>query len=180
VSSTETGSNPLPWAPRLVLPIWIAASVVAPGCAVHRVGMIEPQGDGVAVVSPDGKRERLLLLGDADALRHLAEHLVELDGRKGFGAITVLEWRALEGPHGMPVFLGPVQRLGIQIGIADVNSGQLLMVDAAAARELERWIGDRVAAEGYIDGPQQLEVLHWVLLDPPPDGPQLPWEAPAE
>jgi hypothetical protein len=146
---------------------WIALAAVS-GCAVHRVGMIERDGSRVSLVTPDGGEERLVLLGDADALRGLKDHLVEVDGRKGFGKITVGSFRAVEGPHGLPVWLGPVQRLGVQIGIADPESGELLVVDDRAAQQLQRWLGDRVAVEAYVDGPLHLHVMYWVLVDPPP------------
>ncbi|MEQ1571514.1 MAG: hypothetical protein ABMA64_38155 [Myxococcota bacterium] len=156
----------------------VAAASLSVGCSVHRVGLIAPadpeiERGGVELIATDGSREPLVLVGSATGLRQLDQHLVELDGRKGFGKIQVTAWRALEGPHGLAVYVGPVQRLGVQIGIADPSTGQLLVVDERAARELSPWLGDPVAVEGWIDGPLHLQVVGWVVLDPPRD------EAPA-
>jgi hypothetical protein len=145
----------------------LATGWMASGCAIHRVGTIEPEDGGIALVSLEGGHERLMLVaGGSEALRQLPHYLVEIDGRKGLGAIQVTRWRALEGPHGMAVYVGPVQRLGVQVGIADAGSGQLLVVDEAAARELAAYLGDPVAVEAYVDGAYHLQVVGWVPLEP--------------
>jgi hypothetical protein len=138
-----------------------------PGCAVHRVGLLSVEDGPVVLASLEGQRERLLLVGDDSRLRQLDGHLIELDGRKGLGRIEVSTWRALEGPHGLPVWVGPVQVLGIQVGIEDTASQMLVFVDQLAARDMREHVGDWVAAEGYIDGPQRVQVLHWRALDEP-------------
>jgi hypothetical protein len=137
------------------------------GCAVHRVGLLTAEDGPVVLQSLEGQQEKLLLVGDSTRLRQLDGHLVELDGRKGFGRIEVSTWRVLEGPHGLPVWVGPVQRLGMQVGIEDMASQMLVFVDKISAQELRGLAGDWVAAEGYIDGPQQVQVLHWRALDEP-------------
>lgn len=141
--------------------LWILAS----GCAVHRVGLLETSEQPPVLQSIEGRRERLLLIGEATMLRALDGHLVEIHGTKGLGRIEVSRWRALEGPHGLPVWVGPVQVLGLQVGIQDTDSQMLVFVDDATAREMERYAGDWVAAEGYIDGPQRVKVLHWLPLE---------------
>ena len=141
--------------------LWILAS----GCAAHRVGLLETGEPPPVLQSIEGREEKLLLLGEAARLRALDGYLVEIHGTKGLGRIKVSHWRALEGPHGLPVWVGPVQVLGIQVGIQDTGSGMLVFVDNATAREMERYAGDWVAAEGYIDGPQRVKVLHWLALE---------------
>ena len=131
------------------------------GCAAHRVGLVDTSGPSVALKSPDGSRERLLLTGEATALRYLGDHLVEIDGRKGLGRIEISSFRVIEGPHGLPVWVGPVQVLGLKVSIADEASGMLVFVDSDAARAMSKLPGRWVAAEGYVDGPQQVVVLHW-------------------
>jgi hypothetical protein len=142
-------------------------SVGLTGCAVHRVGLLSVEEGPVVLQSLEGQRERLLLVGDTTRLRQLDGHMVEIDGRKGLGRIEVSTWRALEGPHGLPVWAGPVQVLGVQVGIEDEASQMLVLVDSATAREMRGLAGDWVAAEGYIDGPQRVVVLHWRALDEP-------------
>lgn len=99
-------------------------------------------------------------------MRALDGHLVVIDGRKAVGRIRVGTWRALEGPNGYPVWAGPVQRLGVQIGIQDLASGVLVWVDDAAASAMAEHTGQVVAAEGWIDGPQRVQVVSWLPLEP--------------
>ncbi|MEQ1503895.1 MAG: hypothetical protein ABMB14_16760 [Myxococcota bacterium] len=135
------------------------------GCLVHRVGWVETADGPVELISADGDRERLLLLPAASAVRQLDGHLVEIDGRKGLRRIQVAGWRVVEGPHALPVWVGPIQRLGVQIGVQDLSSGALVFVDAAAEDALGTHVGQLVAVEGYIDGPQRIQVQYWRLLD---------------
>lgn len=134
---------------------------LAAGCAVHRVGLLDAADGPTALRSLEGEEERLLLLGDALMLRDLDNYMVEIDGRKGLGRIEVTNWRILEGPHSLPVWVGPVQVLGLKVGIADSSSGMIVFVDSPAARAMMDSAGDWVAAEGYVEGPQQIRVLYW-------------------
>lgn len=160
VSSTIARSNRSWPAPTLAAWLWIAA-----GCAVHRVGYIDA-GDGqVTVVGGTGRAEALVLLGDAAALKHMDGHLVDLHGRKGFGRIQVGRWRPIEGPHGMQVWVGSVQRLGVQIGVADRETGELVLVDSRTASSLASHVGEDVAIEGYVEGYARVAVVDWTVLE---------------
>lgn len=117
------------------------------------------------LVSADGRRERLMLVGPATPVRELGGYLVVVDGRKVIGKIQVQQWRALEGPNGYAVWAGPVQRLGVQIGIQDLASGVLVWVDDAAAEGMAAHTGEIVAAEGWVDGPQRVQVVAWRPLE---------------
>lgn len=167
MSSTDPTSNAVLPGPSALLPGGGALIAVAlAGCAVHRVGTVDAAADPVAIVSLEGGRERLMLLGDATGLRQLGEHLVEVDGRRSLGRIQVTTWRVLEGPHGFGVYVGPVQQLGVQIGVVDRASGELLVVDESTGRALSPLLGDEVVIEGYVDGPYHLRVIGWVPLAP--------------
>lgn len=135
------------------------------GCLVHRVGLVEA-GPPPALRSTEAGRERLVLVGEATRLAALPDHLVEVTGRRTIGRVVVETFRPLEGPHGLPVTYGPVQQLGVQVGIQDLVSGMLVWVDAGAADALRGNAGRYVAAEGYIDGPQHLVVLHYRFVEP--------------
>ncbi|MCA9492626.1 MAG: hypothetical protein KC621_21985 [Myxococcales bacterium] len=143
----------------LLLPLILTA------CALHRVGLVEVVEEGpVRIVSVDG-RDKLLLLGEAARLRYLDGHLVEVDGTKTLGRLRVGRWRVLEGPRGLPVWYGPVQVLGSQVGIQDLGSGSLVYVDQRAAERLRSKVGQWILVEGYVEGPQRVVVLHWRSLD---------------
>lgn len=134
---------------------------------VHRVGHVLAEGDRVQIVAGNGREEPLALSGSAGLLGAMDGHLVDVVGRKGLGPIHVQEWRALEGPHGMQVWVGPVQRVGNQqIGIADRGSGEVVVVDRSTAIDLEQLIGHDVSVEGYVDGFSRVAVVYWRDLEP--------------
>lgn len=109
----------------------------------------------------EGRERPLVLLDDALDLRAMDQHLVELDGLRTPAGLRVLTFRPIEGPHALPVWYGPVQQWGVRIAIQDLPSGMLLWVDEATAAELVSHAGDRVVAEGFVEGPQRLRVVHW-------------------
>lgn len=135
------------------------------GCAVRRVGLVEP-APPPTLRSIEGGLERLALVGEAPSrLAGLGDHLVEVTARRTGGRLAVTAFRVLEGPHGLPVWFGPVQVLGSQVGIADQGSGGLVLVDEASAEDLRSRSGAWVAAEGFVDGPQRIVVVAWTVAD---------------
>ncbi|MFT4622457.1 MAG: hypothetical protein ACI8PZ_001113 [Myxococcota bacterium] len=111
-----------------------------------------------------GERWQLVLLGPAEPLTALAGHVVEVTGQRVFRTVRVGGWRVREGQHGMPAWVGPVQRMGAQVGIDDRNTGQFFWLDAAAAAELGAHIGEMVLVEGYVDGPHRVRMTNYLLL----------------
>jgi hypothetical protein len=139
------------------------------GCAFRSVGFVESAEDQTILMEVDGDRHRLALGEGGSPVEHLDGHLVEIVGRKGLGGVRVDGWRALEGPHGLSVWVGPVQRSNRDVGIQDPASG-LVWVDRDAARELAPFAGDLVAVEGYLQG-DRLVVQYWrPLVDQPSSG----------
>ena len=137
---------------------------VVQGCAFHATGLLEPAGAGVRLLEVTGEPWRLVLLGPAEALGELDGLVVEVDGQRLFRTVRVAEWRVREGEHGMPAWVGPVQRMGAQIGIADRNTQQFFWLDENASRVLGEHVGETVLLEGYVDGPHRVRVLHYRVL----------------
>ncbi|MEZ4238145.1 MAG: hypothetical protein R3F59_18755 [Myxococcota bacterium] len=148
----------------------MAVVLLAAGCAYRGVGFIETMDDRTILREADGDEVPLALDEAMAPVSHLGEHLVEVLGRRGLGRVRVEAWRALEGPHGFPVWVGPVQRSDRRVGIANVSQQTVTWVDDDAAPELAPYMGDPVAAEGYLeDG--RLHVVDWVpLVDGPRSG----------
>src|SRR5688572_10797091 len=105
------------------------------GCAVHTVGFVQVTDGTTALLLPDGREPTLALLDEeAEPLRHLDAWLLEIDGTRRLGSIRVKEWRAIEGPHGMAAWVGPIQSLGGDgVGLFDRNSNALYVLDDASA-----------------------------------------------
>lgn len=136
------------------------------GCAVHLQGMVEPAAGGPRLFTAEGDRYKLVLIGEAQPLAHLDGHFVSIDGTRVFGAVTVGDWKVIEGVHGMSVWVGPVAAMGSQLGIEDRNSGGFYWLHGEAVGELRRHTGELVLVEGYVDGPHEVQVLYFTLLEP--------------
>ena len=135
------------------------------GCATHRVGYVAVEERRVELREVEGRERPLVLLGDAVDLRAMDQHLVEVDGLRTPAGLRVDRFRPLEGPHALPVWYGPVQQWGVQVGVQDLPSGALVWVDDRAAAELLPHLGDRVVVEGYVEGPQRIRVMYWIPVD---------------
>jgi hypothetical protein len=136
-----------------------------PGCAFHATGLVESARSGVRLTEVTGERWRLVLLGSAESVAALEGLVVEVDGQRLFRAVRVGDWRVREGAHGLPVWVGPIQQMGSQIGIQDRNSGQFFWLDEQAARVLAPSVGQLALVEGWVDGPHRVRVTHYLLLD---------------
>lgn len=145
-----------------------AVALLACGCAVHAVGFVESSGEGVHLLYGDGRTTPLVLLDDeAEPVAKLGGWLVEIDGhRRVDGGMRVRSWRAIEGPHGVGAWVGPVQSLGSGVGIYDRTSQALYVLDEQSAARLRGLPGALVAAEAWVVGPHALYVVHLTILQP--------------
>jgi hypothetical protein len=137
------------------------------GCAVHAVGFVKVTDGTTALLLPDGREKTLALLDEESEPLHLLDGwMLELDGHQRVSSLRVRSWRAIEGPHGIAAWVGPVQTLGNGVGILDRASNAVYRLDDASAAELKGLPGALVAAEAWVVGPQTLQVLHLTILDP--------------
>lgn len=150
--------------PRLLLAVLLSGAVG--GCAASLQGMVESSGPGTVLVTQDGRELRLVLGPEAAPLAELDGLAVELEGERGLGAFRVSGWRVVEGPHGMPTWVGALEPQGSQIGIADRNSGAYYLLDAESTGLLWEARGKLVIVEGYVSGPHRVHVLWWQEIGP--------------
>ena len=138
------------------------------GCALHAVGYIESSDDGVELLHGNGRTTPLVLVGDeAEPVAKLDGWLLDMDGQRRIdGAMRVRSWRAIEGPHGVSAWVGPVQSFGSRVGIYDRTSQAVYTVDEESSVRLRGLPGALVAAEAWVTGPQAIYVIHLVILDP--------------
>ncbi len=150
----------------VVLVAGIAAAILS-GCAVRTTGLVRPSDTGARLIESDGEEWRLVLLGPSVALGSLDGHTVWVSGQRFLGAIRVADWKVVDGLHGMHAMVGPLRRMGAQIGVEDRNSGAFYWLDDAAARKLEGHVDGIVLLEGYVDGPHRLHVMFFRVLTAP-------------
>ncbi len=138
------------------------------GCALHAVGYVESSGDDVSLMHGDGRTTPLVLIGDdEEPLAKLDGWLLEIDGQRRMdGGLRVRTWRAIEGPHGVAAWVGPVQSYGSVVGIYDETSQVVYGLDEASAVRLRGMPGALVAAEAWVTGTHTLYVIDLVILDP--------------
>jgi hypothetical protein len=137
------------------------------GCALHAVGYVASSGDAVELMHGDGRTTPLVLIGEgAEPVGRLDGWLLELDGQRRIdGGMRVRSWRALEGPHGVSAWVGPVQSYGSVVGLYDERSQTLYGLDEASATRLRGMPGALVAVEAWVTGTHTLYVIHLVILD---------------
>lgn len=133
---------------------------------MRQVGLVRaPDAGPTQILLPDGRTQRLVPIGErARHLGALDGFLVEVDGQRVLRRVRVADFRVIEGPTGFPVWLGPVQVMGLQVGVMDRFSEQLYWLDDHTSGELRQLAGAEVAIEGYVDGPHRVVATGvWVL-----------------
>ena len=153
----------------------IAIAFAVAGCAVHLNGFVRPlaEGSGTSLTTMEGVEYRLALGPDSQPLAFLDGHMVGIDGKKAGGRVHVTDWEVLEGLHGLQVWVGPVDILGIQVGLTDRATGSYFVLDEASWDVLAPFAGDTVLVEGWVEGAHRLKVVYYRVLaaeDPSPGG----------
>ena len=154
---------------------WIALALGSTGCAIHLTGFVAPLAEcrGTGLTTLEGRVYKLVLGPDSAPLGFLGGHLVAIDGAQSGARVRVTEWEILEGLHGLQVWVGPIDILGIQVGLADRNTGSYFVLDEASWDVLAPFIGKTVLVEGWVEGAHRLKVVYYRVLaaeDPSPGG----------
>ena len=140
-------------------------SVLSAGCAHTAKGMIGSSPTGVTLEELHGRQVRLVLGPESQPLASLTDHYVEVRGLRALGMFRVQKWWVLEGPHALPVWVGPLEVLGRRVGLRDHSSGAFYFLDEGVKELLDEG-GNWVVVEGYVDGPHEIRVMFHRLLDP--------------
>ena len=133
------------------------------GCATKSSGVVHTAGSKVELHTALGESYRLSLNAESRPVEYLDDHLVEVSGRRLFGALHVRDFKVYEGLHGMEAWVGPILWVGVQLGIEDRNSGVLYVLNDGAA-SLSRYAGQVVLLEGYVVAGHKVEVKYYRLL----------------
>jgi hypothetical protein len=140
-------------------------SIACLGCSTHATGIVSPVPEGgTALQTIGGETLRLRLGRDSAPLAYLDGHEVEIEGVRSGRAVRVRDWRITGGLHGLQVWVGPVDILGIQVGIADRNTGSYFVLDEASWDVLAPFAGDTVLVEGWVEGAHRLRVVYYRVL----------------
>jgi hypothetical protein len=126
---------------------------------------VEPTSTGARLTTVQGQSYRLILTPQSAPIHHLDGHLIDAWGPRIFRTVRVGRWTVGEGLHGMPTWVGDLVPLGEQVGIEDLNSGVLYLLDDAAAATLTPHVGEVVLLEGYVIGPHRVQVLYYRVLE---------------
>lgn len=131
-------------------------------------GLVESSGPGTTLVTPEGRRLRLVLGEESAPLSDLDGQMVRIEGQRGLGAVHVTNWKVPEGPHGMEAWIGALEPQGSQLGLADHNSGAYYLLDGPSSEALWGSRGHLVILEAYVVGPHRLQVTWWQDLEEEP------------
>lgn len=139
---------------------WLAVAQVG-GCAipVRAIGVVRPAGEVMVVTGMGGESRELLLEGDADPMRWLDGHTVELEGRTKGRAIRVERWHVTEGLNGLPVWVGRLVSRPGGLALTELDSGATFALDDDVSEQLADWVGRVVLVEGYIESSLGIHVM---------------------
>ena len=133
--------------------------LLATGCATHAIGLIEPEGP--TLVTQEGKEYRLVLGPDSRPIAALDGHTVEIDGLRSGRRLRVTDWSVLEGVHGLPTWVGVLERHGGNLGLLDRNSDAYYLVAPEAIDVLTPFVGQVVLLEGFVEGAHVVRVVYY-------------------
>ena len=133
------------------------------GCVAHleRTGLVLQDEDRVHLVSTEGQETRLVLEGDARAIRSMGGCTVRLSGQRTTAGVRVDDWEVKDAGFGSQPFVGRLQRVGTDLYLKDRTTKTTLRLEANALRGLENAVGGIVLIEGVIVGGHVLKVVTW-------------------
>lgn len=142
----------------------VLSTLLLTACVWKGEGLIQSTPLGPVVQTSTGARLRLVHGPDDAALDGLDGFRVLLEGQRVFRTLRVSDWEIPEGVHGMAVWVGRLERRGVQLGLSDHNSGAYYLLESSSWPDLQDAVGSWVAIEGYVDGPHRVVVLHHQVL----------------
>jgi hypothetical protein len=135
-------------------------------CSVHHHGqLLREDGASTTLYISDGRKLRLVVGPESQPVNYLEGSTVEVWGAGVLGRVVVKDWNVLQGPHGMPVWIGLLERKGVQLGLMDRNSDVFYFMDSTQEQGLHEAVSKTVMVEGYVDGPHRVRVLDYRVLE---------------
>jgi hypothetical protein len=133
------------------------------GCAipVRAIGVVQPAGEVMTVTSTEGHSRELLLEGEAEPMRWLNGHTVEIEGRTRGPAIRVERWHVTEGLNGLPVWVGRLEARPGGLMLVELDGGAAFALDDDVSEQLADWTGRTVLVEGYIESTLGIHVVYF-------------------
>lgn len=145
---------------------WTLLFLLLSGCAVALRGTVTNDDGRTSLAETSGDVHTLRLRSTAQLLRFMEGELVDLEGSKSMGRVTVRNFRVLESSAGLPVWLGLLQERRGELGLVDYMSGGWFSLERDVFEEMAPFVGAPVLVEGYVEGAHTLRVVHYrVLVD---------------
>ncbi len=144
----------------------LALALLLAGCAAKgvRTGLVLEEADEIYLVTQPGERTRLVLDGQATAVKNLLGCRVEVGGQARLGGFAVDTYEVLDAGFGAPPHLGILQWSGGRLMMNDQNSGALIELVGSNAETLRMAIGSLVLVNGVVVGPHQVRVMNHRIL----------------
>jgi hypothetical protein len=127
--------------------------------------VLEERGDIYLVVDPS-RKTKLILDGDAKAIRSLLGCKITVEGRQGLGSVRVETYEVVDAGFGNRPHVGVLVRHGPAWRIHDVNSGALLELVGERVDDFNGYEGATILVNGVIVGPHMVQVMNYRILLP--------------
>ncbi|MEY3212923.1 MAG: hypothetical protein RIT28_3404 [Pseudomonadota bacterium] len=142
----------------------VFALACAPRARVQGVLLTDEQGR-MALIEPEGKSTRVHLTPTSAALTALEECTVAVTGPKVGRGVWARDWEVLTAADGSAPFVGRLELRGSNVILHDRQTGSMLMLSPESAAPLAPFDGDVVMVIGFVEGPNQVRVMGWRLLE---------------
>ena len=124
---------------------------------------MEERGEIFLVVDPT-RKTKLVLDGDAEAVRNLLGCKITVEGRQGLGHVRVDSYEVVDAGFGTRPHVGVLIRQGTAWRIHDVNSGALLELVGPRVEAFGDHEGATILVNGVIVGPHMVQVMNYRIL----------------
>ena len=121
------------------------------GCGLHReAGLLESDGAHLELRRSEGARSLNLVDAGKPAVMHaLTGCIVEVEGRRRPLGFRVERWRVLDAGDGSMPYVGVLRRHGVQLAIADEQTGRLVKLSKDSSDAYREHVGRWVLIMGY-------------------------------
>lgn len=136
-------------------------------CALsaHRTGLVSNVDGVVRLTESTGRGLEIQARGSAAPLAKLDGCVVEVRGPRLGKRLYPTRWSVQDAGDGWPPFVGILHRFGGNWLIDDQTTGRQITLSPLSVAALASAEGKLVLVQGFVDGPEQVRVVGWRLLE---------------
>ena len=144
----------------LLAPLLLAACSLS----ASRSGLLDVSENHLALMERDGRTARLVTDEYGAELWHLGGCVIEVSGPRFGKRLYVRQWTVLDAGDGSQPFVGNLRRFGARWMLDDWSTGTTVILADGQLDGLGIHAGKPILVVGFVDGPQEINVISWRAL----------------